>query len=187
MDQATAFLAALRAAAALSPATPLPPARVEAMAGTLGLDPATLPALVAELQRREEVTLEWGGALRILPEKPVPGPSMIAHASPGAVVNMAGRDATMGDVNTGGSAALGQIAALLAELRAVRPTLDGEAAATAAEAEAVLAKAAKPETPADERKGLMRRALDGLGGLLGAAPQVKALVEVGEKVFKALG
>ena len=69
MDQATALLAALRATASLGNSR-LNPARVEALAGTLGIKEESLPALVAQLQEAKQVELQWGGILKVLPEAP---------------------------------------------------------------------------------------------------------------------
>jgi len=185
MDQATAFLAALRAAQHLSGA-PLPAPRIEALATTLGLQPETLPGLIAALQREKAVALVWGGGVEVLPESPGAASSQVVHVGQGGVAQVAGRDATMGSVNTGAAAAIGQLAAALEQLRAVQPTLSGKAAEAAQAAEGTLTKAADAHTPASERTGLISRAVGEIKGLLAYAPQVKDvsdIIEAASKMF----
>src|SRR4029453_6447303 len=69
MDQAAALLVALRAAAALGDGR-LEPARVEALAGALGIRKEKLPALAARWQEAKQVKIAWGGVLEVLPEAP---------------------------------------------------------------------------------------------------------------------
>jgi hypothetical protein len=188
MDQAAALLMALRAAAALSD-NRLEPARVEAHAKLLGLNPEDLPGLAERWQKAEQVALHWGGVLEVLPEKPDKASVIInaqgATFGPGAA--LAGRDATGGNVTITPEAAFGSLAAVVAKLQEIRPRLQGEAAAAAEKAEQSLKARPAQEAPAEVRRGWVTNAGEWLGRLLKAAPEVKDVVELGDKALKGLG
>jgi hypothetical protein len=188
MDQAMALLAALRAAASLGDGR-LNPARVEALAGTLGIKEESLPALAARLQEAKQVELQWGGVLKVLPEASA-GAGVVqnfqgASFGPGAVV--AGRDATGGTVTVTPEAAFGALAAVIAKLQEVRPGLQGEAAEAADGATQALKAPPAAEASADTRRAWASKASGWLGRLLATAPQAKAAAELGEEIVKGLG
>ncbi len=114
MDQAAAFLAALRAAQYLGGA-PLPVARIEARARILNLHPETLPPLMATLQREGAVILLWGGEVEVLPDRASGVPNQTVNVS-GGFVQVAGRDAHAGSVTTGQALPLGELVAALERL-----------------------------------------------------------------------
>ena len=185
MDQATALLAALRAAASLGDSR-FDPTRVEALAGTLGIKEESLPALAARLQEAKQVEILWGGVLKVLPEASS-GASVVqnfqgASIGPGVVVG--GRDATGGTVTVTPEAAFGTLAAVIAKLQEVRPRLQGEAADAADGATQVLKAPPAAEASADTRRAWASEAGRWLGRLLAAAPQAKAAVELGEEILK---
>ena len=99
MDHAAALLAALRATADLGESR-LEPARVEALAGALGLAREELPALVQRWQKTGQIAVSWGGILEVLPEAAPSGGVVInnqgVNFGPGATI--AGHDATGGTV-----------------------------------------------------------------------------------------
>lgn len=202
MDRAAALLSALRAKSALSGGR-VSPADAEALGLALGIAPHEMPGVAAQLQREGRVALRWGGEVEVLAEA-----SAASQAGPagGAVFHMpnatfghgatfAGGNATGGTVLAAPEVAVGQLAAALAELRRLRPDLDGAGAAEAAEAaERALAEAATvasapagaPAAP-EAKRGAAERAGAALKALLEAAPKAKALVEIGEKAVKLLG
>ena len=160
---------------------PLMAARIETLAASLGLQPETLPAVIATLQREGAVLLVWGGGLEVLPEKPGGTPSQVVHVAPGGVAQVAGRDAAMGAVNVGHAAAIGELVAVLERLRAVQPTLSGQGAGVARAAESTLVKAVAVDVPASERHGLIRQAVQDVKGLLAYAPRAKDWIDVLQK------
>jgi hypothetical protein len=83
-------------------------------------------------------------------------------------------------------AAFGALAAVLAKLQEIRPGLQGEAAEAADKAAQSLKAPPAPEAPAEARRAWAENATAWLGRLLMAAPQAKAVVELGEKAVKAL-
>lgn len=191
MDQATALLAALRAAAGLGGR--LEPVRVEALAAALGLVPEELPALVARWHKAKQVKIAWGSVLEVLPEEAPagagPGAGVVmnfqgANFGPGAVIG--GRDATGGTVTVTPEAAFGTLVAVLDKLREIRPGLQGEAAEAADRAAETLKTLPPLDAPAEARRTWAAAAGEWLGRLK-AAPQVKAVAELGEKALKALG
>ena len=186
MDHAVDFLAALRAAQRLG-AAPLTAARVEALAANLGLQLESLPALMAALQREGAVTLVWGGGVEVMPEKPGTTASQTIIVAAGGVAQVAGRDATMGDVNTRAAAAIGELGAALDRLRTLQSTLSGDAAQAAQIAESALAEATAARTPDDERRGRVAHALKALKGFLTYAPQIKDVADVVETASRLLG
>jgi hypothetical protein len=188
MDQAAALLMALRAAAGLS-GNRLEPARVEAHAGLLGLKSEDLPALVTRWQQAGQVMIHWGGVLELLPET-AGSTSLIINAQgatfgPGAT--LAGRDATGGTVTITPEAAFGSLAAVIAKLQEIRPRLQGAAAEAAEVAEQSLTARPAAEAPAEVRRSWVSNAGGWLGRLLTAAPEVKDVVELGDKALKGLG
>ena len=188
MDQAAALLVALRAAAGLGDGR-LEPARVEALAGALGIGRVEFPALAARWQESKQVRIAWGGVLEVLPEAPA-NASVVINAQgssfgPGA--GIAGRDFTGGTVNVTPEAAFGALAAVLAKLQEIRPGLQGEAAEAADKATQSLKAPPAPEAPAETRRAWAGNTTVWLGRLLTAAPQAKAVVELGEKALKTLG
>ena len=187
MDQAAALLVALRAAAGLGDGR-LGPARVEALAGALGIESEALPALAARWQKAGQVAIAWGGVLEVLPEAPEKA-SVVINAQgssfgPGA--GIAGRDFTGGTVTVTPEAAFGALAAVLAKLQEIRPGLQGEAAAAADKATRSLEVRPAAEAPVEARRAWAEDATAWLGRLLTAAPQAKAAVELGEKALKGL-
>ena len=174
MDQAAALLVALRAAAGLGDGR-LGPARVEALAGALGIEGEALPALATRWQRAGQVAIAWGGVLEVLPEAPA-GASVVidgrgASFGPGATI--AGRDATGGTVTITPEAAFGALAAVLVKLREIRPGLAGEAAEAADRAAETLKTPPPPEAPAETRHAWATAAGEWFGRLLKAAPQAR--------------
>lgn len=187
MDQAAALLGALRATASLS-GNRLEPVHVEALAAVLGIKEESLPALATRLQEAKQVEIQWGGVLKVLPEASS-GASVVfnnqgASFGPGAVI--AGRDATGGTV-TVTPEAFGALAAVIAKLQEVRPSLQGEAAEAADGMTQALKAPPAAEASADTRRAWASEAGHWLSRLLAAAPQAKAAAELGEKVLKGLG
>jgi hypothetical protein len=190
MDKAAALLAALRAAAGLAGGR-LEPTRVEALAAALGVAREELPALVTGWQKAGQVALAWSGVVEVLPEPPAPSSGGTTFNLQGATLGhgatIAGRDATGGTVNMTPEAAFGTLAAVLAKLQEVRPSLQGDAAEAADGAAKALKTPPSPDTPAEARRAWAAEAAEWFGRLLKAAPQVKAVAELGEKALKALG
>ena len=196
MDQAAALLVALRAAAGLGDAK-LEPARVEALAGALGIGREELPALAARWQDAKQVKIAWGGVLEVLPEPPAAGGggttfhlqnANFQGANFSHAAAFAGGDATTGGtVGITPEEAFGTLAAVLAKLQAIRPGLQGEAAEAADKAAQSLKAPPAPEAPAEARRAWAGNTTAWLGRLLTAAPQAKAAVELGEKALKGLG
>ena len=188
MDQVTALLAALRAAASLGD-NRLDRARVEAIAGTLGIKEKSLPALATRLQEAKQVEILWGGVLRVLPEASSGAGVVInqqgASFGHGAVV--AGRDATGSTVTITTEEAFGTLAAVIAELQKVRPDLQGKAAEAADGATQALRAPPAANAPPETRHAWASEASGWLSRLLATAPQAKAASELGEKVLKDLG
>lgn len=188
MDQAAALLMALRAAAVLSEGR-LEPARVEALAGVIGLKSEDLPAQIARWQEAGQVTIHWGGVVEVLPE-PSGNASIVINAQGanfGPGVTIAGRDAAGGTVTITPEAAFGSLAAVIAKLQEIRPTLQGEAVEAAEKVDQSLKAPPAAEAPEEVRRAWVSNAREWLDRLLKAAPQVKALVELGEKALKGLG
>lgn len=187
MDQAAALLVALRAAASLGDGR-LEPARVEALAGALGLEKEKLPTLVARWQKAGQVAIAWGGILEMLPEASASASVVInnqgASFGPGAVIG--GRDATGGTVIVTPEAAFGVLAAVVAKLQEIRPSLQGEAAEAADKAAQALKVPPASEAPAEARRTWVSGAKGWLGRLLKAAPEVKDAVELGEMALNGL-
>jgi hypothetical protein len=196
MDQAKALLMALRATAGLGDGT-IEPARVEALAGPLGIGKEELPALAARLQEAKQVKMAWGGVLEVLPEPPAAGGggttfylqnSNFQGADFSHAAAFAGRDATTGGtVGITPEEAFGALAAVFVKLQAIRPGLQGEAAEAADKATRSLAAPPVAEAPAEARRAWAGNATAWLGRLLTAAPQAKAAVELGERALKGLG
>ena len=116
-------------------------------------------------QRDGRVALVWGGGLEVLPERSAAGDGGGAAAGGptftfqnvtfGAGATIAGRDAAGGTVRATPEDAFGALAAVLEQLRRLRPELAGEAArAAAAEAERALAGAASPQVSPEARASL---------------------------------
>jgi hypothetical protein len=135
------------------------------------------------------VKIAWGGVLEVLPEAPANASVVInaqgASFGPGA--GIAGRDFTGGTVTVTPEAAFGALAAVLAKLQEIRPGLQGEAAEVADKAAQSLKAPPAAEAPAETRRAWAGSATAWLGRLLTAAPQAKAVVELGEKALKGLG
>lgn len=182
MDVSARLLDALSSAQSLG--GELTASRIEALGGILGIPPGDLPALMNELQRAGAVELKWGGGAVVLPAKPKSAAGHVINAGTGAFVQVAGGDATAGNVNTAGQAGptTGQLVALLSAIRTLQPTLQGEAADAARETEIDLATALKPETPPEQRQSLWRQIGSNIKGLLALAPDVKTVVELGTTV-----
>jgi hypothetical protein len=188
MDQAGALLIALGAAASLGDKR-LEAARVEMLAGALGLKSEQLPGLVAQWQKAGQVALHWGGVVEVLPEASQ-NAGVIFNAQgatfgPGAT--LAGRDATGSTVTITPETAFGSLAAVIAKLQDVRPALQGEAAAAAEKAAQSLRNPPSAEAPEGVRRSWVSTAGDWLDRLLKAAPEVKDAVELGDKALKGLG
>jgi hypothetical protein len=187
MDQAVVLLGALRARAWLGSAG-LSAAEVEALAAAAGIDATAVPALVARLAEANAVKLVWGGTVEVLPEAPAAAGSVYfdnrgATFGPGAM--QAGRDAT-GTINTyNAGIALGELAAVLQQLRALRPGLTGEAAEAAAAAEQVLAGRPQPDAPVAERRSWAARARSALSTLLRHVPGADAIASLADRALKA--
>src|ERR1700730_13627061 len=134
MSQALQLLAALRAGHA---GGVLNAQQVEELAAILNIQPQALPGLVTQLQRDGSVELIYGGGVRVLPEKPSAATQQYITVGPGALNQVAGGNAFIGVANTDASA-LGQLAVALQQLRAVQPTLTGDAAMVATNTEQAL-------------------------------------------------
>ena len=80
---------------------------------------------------------------------------------------------------------MGELLAVLDQLRTLKLGLPPELVTVAATAETALTRASSAETPAAERPGLIQQALQSMSPLLTAAPQVKDLIEVIEKLQSA--
>jgi hypothetical protein len=193
MDRASALLAALRARAVLDGTGRLRADAVEALAGALGMVPEEVPAIVDRLQREGHVALVWGGSLEVLPGQTAAvgggsgGPTFTFQGvtfGPGATI--AGRDATGGAVKSTPEEAFGAVAAVLGQLRLLRPELEGEAAKVADEAEHALSEAVKPEATPEARRNWAGTASAALGRLFDLAPKAKALLDIGEKALGAI-
>ena len=179
MDQAVAFLAALRAAQHLAGA-PLMAARIETLAASLGLQPETLPAVIATLQREGAVLLVWGGGLGSAGEagrdaKPS-GPCRSGWRCSGRRTRRGHgcreRWTRRGDRRTrrgAGEASGGAADTVTAKGRSARA------------AESTLVKAVAVDVPASERHGLIRQAVQDVKGLLAYAPQAKDWIDVLQK------
>lgn len=189
MNRAAALLEALRAAAGFGDR--LDPARIEALAAAFDLGREALPALVASWQKAGQVAVAWGGVLEVLPEPPAAGGGGTTFNLQGATLGhgatLAGRDATGSTVNITPEAALGALAAVLAKLQEIRPGLQDEAAEAADSAAEALKASPPPDAPAEARRAWAAGATECLVRLLKAAPQVKAVADLGEKALKALG
>lgn len=198
MDRAEVLLAALRARAALGAAPRMAAAEVEALAGGMGIAPTELPGLAAQLAARQPpvVALVWGGGLEVVP------PAAAAGAGSNITYNInmpnssfdhgtaisVGGSAQGGYVTTAAdaNAAIGALGAVVAQLAALRPSLQGEAAQAAGQAEQALRGRPAPDAPAEEKRGWAEQAGGFLAKLLKVAPQAKALVEMGEKAIRLL-
>lgn len=191
MHKASALLAALRAKAVLGGGR-LAADAVEGLAGALGLAPEEVPAIVDRLQRDGHVALVWGGGLDVLPERPVGGGGNggttfnLQGATLGHGATLGGRDATGGTVKVMPDEAFGALAAVLGELRLMRPELEGAAAQAADQADRALSEAVKPQATDEARKDWAGKAGAALGRLFDLAPKAKALLDIGEKAFKAI-
>ncbi|MFZ3235446.1 MAG: serine protease [Stellaceae bacterium] len=197
LDRAAVLLAALRASAALGSAWRMQAAEVEALASEVGISPDELPPLVAQLSARQPpaVALVWGGGLEVL-QPPAPtagsGPQNVTINAQGAVFGhgaaLAGGNAQGGNVTTSADPvdAFGALAAVVAQLAALRPGLQGEAAVAAARAEQALRERPVSNAPAEEWQGWGEQAKGLLARLLRASPQMKALVELGDRVVRTL-
>jgi hypothetical protein len=180
--------------ASLSGARQIEAAQVEALGESLGFSRSELPALVARLQARRPPAIElvWGGGLRVLfqPSDSVGGGNTInaqgAIFGPGAALT--GGNAQGGTVTIGSdtNSAIVVLANAIVELAALRPTLHGEAANAAAQAEQALRKRPEPDASTEAKKNWALQAGSWLSALLKAAPQAKALVEMGGEAVKLL-
>jgi hypothetical protein len=194
MDRAEVLFEALRARASLSGAQQIDSPQVEALGESLGISQSELPALVAQLQARTPPAIElvWGGGLRVLiqPSDPVGGGITInaQGATFGHGAALAGANAQGGAVTIGSdtNSAIGVLANAIIELAALRPTLQGEAANAAAQAEQALRERPEPDASTEAKRNWAQQAGSWLSALLKAAPQAKALVEMGEKAVKLL-
>lgn len=187
MDQAVVLLGALRARARLGSAR-LSAADVEALAEAAGIDAGALPALVARLAEADAVRLVWGGAVEVLPELETPAGGVVINA-PGAQF---GPGATLGGHGTTGATmtisagiALGELATVLQQLRALRTELTGEAAEAARTAEQVLAERPQPDAPEEERRSWAARARGALSTLLLHVPGADAIVNLAIRAVTA--
>ena len=182
MDVSAKLLDALSSAQSLG--GELTASRIEALGGILGIPPGDLPALMNELQRAGAVELKWGGGAVVLPPKPKSAAGHVITAGTGAFVQVAGGDATAGNVNTAGQdgPTIGQLVALLSAIRTLQPGLQGAAADTARKTEDLLATAMKPETPPQQRQSLWREVGSDIKSLLALAPDVKTVAELGATV-----
>ena len=156
MDQAAALLMALRAAAGLSEGR-LEPARVEALAGIIGLKTEDLLAHIARWQKAGQVTIHWGGVVEVLPE-PSPRASSVINAQGAQTLarTIAGRDAMGGTVTITPEAAFGSLAAVIAKLQEIRPSLQGEAVEAAEKVDQALKALPAAEAPAEVRRAWVR-------------------------------
>jgi hypothetical protein len=188
MDQAAALLAALEAAASLGD-DKLDPARVEALAGALGVERDRLPALISQLQKAGKVMIGWGGAVELLREQSA-GARVVfnIHGSsfgPGAT--LAGRDAQGATIQITPERALGALAAIITSLQSVRPNLHDQAAEAADKTMEVLKASPAADAPPEARHRWAGEVKTWLARLLAVAPQVKDAVELGEEVVTGLG
>ncbi len=184
MDQVVALLSALRTAQHLFGSS-LSASRVEELASGLRIQPEALPAMMARLQRDGAISLMWGGSVEVMPERRSETVSQVINVGPGGAAQVAGRDLAVGTVNVNSPAAMGELLAVLDQLRTLKLGLPPELVTVAATAETALTRASSAETPAAERPGLIQQALQSMSPLLTAAPQVKDLIEVIEKLQSA--
>jgi hypothetical protein len=187
MDQAVVMLGALQGSARLGSAR-LSAAEVEALAAAAGIDATAVPALVERLAEAKAVKLVWGGAVEVLPEPPAAAGGVYfdnrgATFGPGAT--QAGRDATGATITHNAGIALGELAAVLLALRALRPGLTGEAAEAATAAEQVLAGRPQPDAPVAERRSWAARARGALSALLRHVPGAEAIASLADRAVKA--
>jgi hypothetical protein len=194
MGRAEVLFGALRTRASLSAEQQIEAARVEVLAEALGISQSELPALIAQLQARTPPAIElvWGGGLRVL-SQPSPavgrGTTIYAQgATFGHGAALAGGNARGGAVTTGSDTnnAIGLLTNTIVELAALRPTLQGEAAKAAAQTEQVLRNRPEPNASTEAKRNWAQQAGSWLSTLLKAAPEAKALVEIGEEAIKLL-
>jgi hypothetical protein len=186
MDQAVVLLGALRARAWLGSAG-LSAAEVEALAAAAGIDATAVPALVARLAEANAVKLVWGGTVEVLPEAPAGGVVIDARGAQfGAGATLGGHGITGATITLSAGMTLGELAAVLRQLRVLRAELTGEAAEAARTAEQVLAERPQPDAPVQERRSWAARARDTLDALLSRAPGAEAIVSLARRVVTAL-
>lgn len=187
MDQAVVLLGALRARARLGSAR-LSAADVEALAEAAGIDAGALPALVARLAEADAVRLVWGGAVEVLPEPETPAGGVVINA-PGAQfgsgTTLGGHGTTGATMTISAGIALGELATVLQQLRALRTELTGEAAEAARTAEQVLAERPQPDAPEEERRSWAARARGALSTLLLHVPGADAIVNLAIRAVTA--
>jgi len=188
MDQAVALLAALEAAASLGDAK-FDPARVEALAGAIGLEREKLPALVSQLQKAGKVAIGWGGVVEVLPGQGAGGGVVfnLQGASVGPAATFAGRDAHGATIHITPERAFGGLAAVIERLQSLRPGLHDDAAAAADKTIEALKARPSAGAPPEARRQWVGEATTWLARLLATAPQMKDAVELGEEVVKGLG
>jgi hypothetical protein len=187
MDQAVVLLGALRARAWLGSAR-LSAVEVEALAAAAGIGATAVPALVARLTEAKAVKLVWGGVVEVLPEPEAPAGSVYfdnrgATFGPGTM--QAGRDATGTIITYNAGITLGELAAVLQQLRALRAGLTGEAAEAAEAAEQVLAGSPQPDAPVAERRSWAARARGALSALLRHVPGAEAIASLADRAVAA--
>jgi hypothetical protein len=193
MDRGGILLGALRARGALSGALELSATEVESLGDAGGITATELPTLIAQLQRRTPpaVELVWGGRLRLSARNEAAGGGGTTFNLQGAQLGdnptFAGRDAVVGStIGSDSSQAIGALAAVIVQLTALRPTLQGDAAAAAARTEQLLRTRPEPNAPSATRTSWIKGVRDSLSVLLQAAPNAKALVELSGEALKLL-
>jgi hypothetical protein len=193
MDRGEILLAALRGRIALGGALELSATEIEALGHESGIAATELPALIARLERRTPpaVELVWGGRLRLPAQNQTAGGRGATYNLQGAQIGdnatFAGRDAVVGStIGSDPSQAIGALAAVIVQLVALRPTLQGDAAAAAARTEQLLRTRPEPDAPSATRTSWIKSVRDSLSALLQAAPNAKALVELSGEALKLL-
>jgi hypothetical protein len=191
-DDSAAILAALRAKAKFSSDT-FEPDQVEALASALGLAADRLSAVIAGLAKQEpkQVELIWGGKLKVLPEPKAPQAAQVAHVNlqgahfgDGAAIVGIG-NATGGTTLRTTTAARGELAAVLAQLREELPKLPAGAVAAAAKVEDKLSEPPAEEASQEAKQGWVNEAKSWLKKLVEAAPAMGELVKLGETAVMA--
>lgn len=189
MDRAALLLGALRVKARRDGSSRLAAGEVDALADAIGIERAHLPTLIEELAAANHVKLVWNGLeVAGAGEPPRERVAVDADSTPlPPEATPAGPAASGPAMSVGTEFVLDPFAAVLRELRAVRPRLHGLAAQSAAEAEAVLLDRPDADAPAAACQDWAARLMDALNELVRRAPESEAELDLAERAHKALG
>ena len=188
MDRGAALLVALRTIASLGDGK-VEAVQLESLATTLGIQANELPAIVTRWETAGNVKIGWGSVLTVVPQA-ASSASVIINAQgasfgPGSAIG--GTSAVGGTVNITPETAFGVLAAAVAGLQGLQPTLDGHTASVAEEVTQLLKDPPKVEAPVEVRRAWALNAAKSCGRLLELAPQAKALVDLGHMALNGLG